>query len=165
MSASDSLPAEPASAEPFRGGELTVARAAKLLGRTDAEMEAMVAAGAVESRRAPRPGGGEQVLVSLESTQAVRNAAAEAPPPSAPEPQAPARPPDPAMVLARRPGASVASVEVDQRPAVPSPDPPAASPAGTELLQLADAVDRLAARHEELLSKLDELIEVLLQTG
>jgi hypothetical protein len=33
------------------------------------------------------------------------------------------------------------------------------------LLQLADAVDRLAARHEELLSKLEELIELLRQPG
>lgn len=163
MSASQSVQAEPVCEEPFPGGELTVARAAKLLRGTEAEVEALVAAGAVEARRTPRPGGGEQLLVSLASIQAVRTA--EPSSPLAPEPSTQAGPPDPAMVLARRPGAPVAPAEVVLRPGASPSAPSPASPTKTELLQLTQAVDRLTAKQGELLSKLEELIEVLRPPG
>lgn len=151
-------PTEPL--EPFPGGELTVDRAAKLLGTTPAETKAMVADGRLESRSAPKPGGGEHTLVSLASVQAAR---ADTTPPPVPPCSGTAAPEGELFDLSRRPSHTLPpspAAAPAETAAVLDETPPEASslPASDEVIV---ALNRLVERHDELLCKLDELIAVL----
>ena len=158
---SDNATVEPARLrDAFPGGELTPARAAKLMACSVAEVEALIAEGKLLARTGPKPGGGEHVLVAFESVQAMR---AEDASPSAPTSRPSPLPDADVAELARRPRQLAAAATARTAPSEEHTPPAGRNDGRTD--SLADALERLTAMHTQLLEKLDGLLDVLREQG
>lgn len=158
---------EAPASEPFYGGELTIARAAKLLKASVAEVDSLIAGGALAARTAPKPGGGEHTLVSLESVQMARSEG-EAPETAAQTETAAqlgtAEPFPLDAGLGSRPRREErdGAAAREGRGQFSEEFGAAVAPAsGREITALTEALERLSLMHGQLLTKLDELVEAL----